>query len=222
MISSLSELASASSLVLPTLLLQIETDERSVYPDVMTWRHEWKLRTLAAQPVLSCIYDFEWLAPDAASEVLAGWLSPRFQNGRRFLPFAQTGAGDAYCLTPIGNGSLGIAIVWHDREKSQVTAASFDDFVYESLVLSAVDFSDLIDDGFTRDEAMQCVVANISYVKPFLSEGHQIGLEHILHSAELEATAEGMISENVGHAALARLPQLEEPTFVVVPRWECE
>lgn len=69
---------------------------------------------------------------------------------------------------------------------------------------------------------MQCVVANISYVKPFLSESHQIGLEHILHSAKSEATVEGMIADSAGHAALARLPQLEEPPFVVVPRWECE
>lgn len=222
MVNSLSELSDATGLELPMLLLQIEVDGRSVYPDVTIWRDQWRSLTLAAHPVLSCVHDFEWLAPCAASNMAADWLNPRFQNGRKFLPFAQTGAGDAYCLTPMANGSVGVAIVWHDREKSHVETASFEDFVYTSLVSSAVDFSHLIDEGLSTDEATQCVLANIAYLKPLLSERYRIGVERMLGDAKSELTRSGMIGKDAGHAALVLVTKVDKRPFVVVSQWECE
>lgn len=222
MTRSLSQWADANGFVLPPLLRQLDADGRCAYPDPATWRSQWRSRTLAAQPALSCVYDMEWLDSDAASETVAEWLNPRFQNGRRFLPFAQTGAGDAYCLTPAGNGDLGVALVWHDLAESRLTAASFEDFVYESLVLSAGDFSHLTEDGFTREEAGQCVAANISYLKPFLSERYRAGLDALLQGGNPQAPADGMITLEAQQTALGVLAEISEAPFSVVARWECE
>lgn len=218
---SLSLLADTHGFALPPLLRQLEADGRSSYPDLEIWRSQWRALTLAAQPALSCVYDLEWTNAESAAKTIAEWLNPEYQHGRRFLPFAQTGAGDAYCLTPAANGDLGVVLVWHDSAESEFTAASFEDFAYESLVLSAAEFSHLTDEGFTREEARQCVLANVAYLKPLLSQKYQTGLERLLADGNPDALADGMITADAEEAALALMPQVDPAPFAVLARWEC-
>lgn len=222
--NTFSALADAGGIALPATLRQlIDAGWTGYGADIEAWRADWKARTLAAQPVLSCVYDLEWIDAKQAGEFIGEWLNPAFQHGRRFLPFAQTGAGDAYCLTPLANGGAGVALVWHDRGSSRIEAASFDAFVYEALVRSAADFSHLIDDDFSPAEAVQCVAANIAALKGYLPEAMKAGLECMLADAlpepnEKEAV---MIGEETAQAALALLPEVEDAAFAVVARWEC-
>ncbi|WP_416048767.1 SMI1/KNR4 family protein [Cupriavidus basilensis] len=219
-----SALADASGITLPAMLRQLIDTGRTGYgADIEVWRTDWKASTLAAQPVLSCVYDLEWIDAKQAGESIAKWLNPAFQHGRRFLPFAQTGAGDAYCLTPLANGDIGVALVWHDRGTSRIEAVSFAAFVYEALVCSAADFSHLLDDDYSPAEAVQCVAANIEALRGYLPEAMRAGLARVLADAlpGPDDEAAKMISDETTQAVLALLPEVEDEAFAVVARWEC-
>src|SRR6478735_4169535 len=87
-------LAQAHGIPLPALLRHlIEAGLADYGADVKAWVADWRANKLAAQPALSCIDDFEWIKADEAAETIDEWLNPAYQHGRRFLPFAQTGAG---------------------------------------------------------------------------------------------------------------------------------
>lgn len=225
-------LAQTTGIALPDLLQRLLADGLADYgTDVRDWVADWKTHTLAAQPVLSCVYDFEWITAADAQENITDWLNPAYQQGRRFLPFAQTGAGDLYCLTPLspmtaadeGAGDIGVALVWHDDDTSAISAASFDAFVFAALVHSATDVSHLTDEGFSAAEAMQCVLTNIQALAPLLPPAMQAPLEHVAQriTAGEEAAGDALISASTAQAALALLPAVADAPFPVRARWEC-
>lgn len=219
-----SELALISDIALPPLLKQLIDAGLADYgPDVKAWAADWKSHTLAARPVLSCVYDFEWIDAADAQENIDEWLNPGFQHGRRFLPFAQTGAGDLYCLTPLAGGETGVALVWHDRDASRIDAASFDAFVFSALIDSASDVSHLTDDGLSMAEAVQCLDANIRALAPMLPQPMQAQLEHIRQwvLSGADAEGDGRVPDAVAQTALGLLPVPQDPPFEIVPRWEC-
>ncbi|MEN5162442.1 SMI1/KNR4 family protein [Achromobacter kerstersii] len=218
-------LAQAHGIPLPALLRHlIEAGLADYGADVKAWVADWRANKLAAQPALSCIDDFEWIKADEAAETIDEWLNPAYQHGRRFLPFAQTGAGDAYCLTPLSNGGVGVALVWHDADTSKIEAVSFDVFAYEAVVRSAGDASHLIDDGFSRAEAAQCVAANLRAVAPSLPQDLRAeldGIARLLTGSDGQADGPALVPAAAVDAALARVPAVQDAPFVVVARWEC-
>lgn len=230
--TSFAALAQTTDIALPDLLQRLLADGLADYgTDVRDWVADWKTHTLAARPVLSCVYDFEWISAADAQESITEWLNPAYQQGRRFLPFAQTGAGDLYCLTPLSAmtaadesaGDIGVALVWHDDDTSAISAASFDAFVFDALVRSATDVSHLTDEGFSAAEAMQCVLTNIQSLAPLLPPAMQAPLEHIAQriTAGDEAAGDALISASTAQAALALLPAVADAPFPVLARWEC-
>jgi len=215
------ELAEDCGIALPAMLRQlIEAGHTSYGDDIRAWQADWKGRTLAAQPVLSCMDDLEWIDAAQARETAEEWLNPGYQHGRRFLPFAESGAGDAYCLTPTASGGLGVALVWHDSDDSRVEWASFEAFVYDALVRSASDPSHLIEDGFTPAEAAACIKANVQILKGHLPQAMQAELDRLLAEAGTQASP-AWVGQDAANAALALLPTVAEAPFAVVPRWEC-
>lgn len=218
-------LAQAHGIPLPALLRHlIEAGLADYGADVKAWVAGWKANTLAAQPALSCIDDFEWIKADEAAETIDEWLNPAYQHGRRFLPFAQTGAGDMFCLTPLSNGGVGVALVWHDDDTSKVEAVSFDVFAYEAVVRSAADASHLIDEKFSRAEAAQCVAANLRAVAPLLPQDLRAeldGIAQLLAGSDGQADGPALIPDAAVNAALARVPAVQDAPFAVVARWEC-
>lgn len=236
--TSFAALAQTTGIALPDLLQRLLADGLADYgTDVRDWVADWKTHTLAARPVLSCVYDFEWISAADAQESITEWLNPTYQQGRRFLPFAQTGAGDLYCLTPLAPstpsmpmtaadesaGHFGVALVWHDDDNSAISAASFDAFVFDALVRSATDVSHLTDEGFSAAEAMQCVLTNIQALAPLLPPAMQAPLAHIAQriTAGDEAAGDALISASTAQTALALLPAVPDARFPVLARWEC-
>lgn len=90
---------------------------------------------------MALVYDFEWITPEDSQRIIDEWLNPAAQHGNRFFPFAESGAGDAYCLVKLADGREGVAMVWHDDDTSEIAHASFDDFVVAMHLTSYADLS---------------------------------------------------------------------------------
>lgn len=118
-------LSTQTGIALPPLLKEFLASGKTHYgPD---WADTWRQRCLQDPPLFMSWQDFEWIDAEASREVIEGWLHPGAQNGRSFLPFAQSGAGDAWCLTPLDTHGVGVALVLHDDEASSVAHACFDE-----------------------------------------------------------------------------------------------
>jgi hypothetical protein len=201
---------------LPSALIRLLADRRTSYGnDLNDWKLHWRSYMLKAQPILSCVYDLEWISPEKASQIVENWLNPTYQNGRWFLPFAQTGAGDAYCLTPTAAGEIGVGLIWHDQATGAIESASFESFVFTKLVECAVDLDHLLDD-FSPEEARQMLIANVEMMASYLAEDLNEALQVLI--AQVTAL-ESM--PDAAQTALGVLPAFEQERFSIVPRWEC-
>ena len=226
--ATFAELAEDCGVALPAMLNQLIDAGGTRYgEDIAAWRADWKGNTLAARPVLSCMDDLEWIDAQEARETAEEWLNPGYQHGRRFLPFAQSGAGDAYCLTPTADGGVGVALIWHDSGDARVDWPSFEAFVFDALVRSAADVGHLVEEGFTPAEAAACVTANVGALAGYLPPAMQAALHRLMADAPAvpaDVSADGSaawIDEASAKAALALLPPVHDMPFEVVPRWEC-
>ncbi|SDY05898.1 hypothetical protein [Lysobacter enzymogenes] len=217
-------LAAHCGIALPPMLARLLADGCTRYgASREDWQANWREYTLRAQPLLSSVYDFEWIDAAQAARIAEEWLHPRFQDGRAFLPFAISGAGDAYCLMRTAAGeAAGAGMIWHDRGDSAMEAASFEQFVFARLVESALDFEHLLDD-FSPAQARDCVLADFAAAAGYLPEAAANALRALAAAAEpVEDDSTGMIDEDVAERALSVYPAFESARFAVVPRWECE
>ena len=88
-------LAEQTGLPLPPLLAQLLASGQTDYgPD---WPATWRERSLQGSPAFISWEDFEWQRAEDARTTISDWLNPEDQDGRRFLPFGESGAGDAFC-----------------------------------------------------------------------------------------------------------------------------
>lgn len=216
-------LAETAGIALPAELRRLLADAKTRYGNSREdWSKGWRQYTLSAQPALSCAYDFEWIDAQQARDVMEEWLNPAYQGGRRFLPFAQSGAGDAYCLTPLQDGQIGVALVWHDRESSEVENLSFAGFAYRLLVESAQDIEHLLDDDFAFDDVRQCVIANLLLMQDYLPEPFAAGLkQQVAQVSQADENPQALITEEQARDALAVVPEPVAEQFLVTARWEC-
>ena len=221
--SDFERLAETAGIALPAELRRLLAEGRTRYGNSREdWSKGWREYTLSAQPALSCAYDFEWIDGQQAGDVIEEWLDPAYQDGRRFLPFAQSGAGDAYCLTPLQDGQVGVALVWHDRESSEVENLSFAGFAYRLLVESAQDIEHLLDDDWAFDDARHCVIANLQLMENCLPEPFKAGLKQLVAQVQqAHANPHALITAEQARVALAVVPEPVAERFSVTARWEC-
>jgi hypothetical protein len=76
----------------------------------------------------------------------------------RFIPFAQTGAGDHYCFFASGqhDGDMPIVLLWHDQNEAQYLAKNLQDFVFHMLLNSMADqdtYNEVSDEAFREQLA---------------------------------------------------------------------
>jgi hypothetical protein len=222
-------LASEVDLALPCLLQSLLKTEQTIYgPDFeITW-HDKSLH--GKIPFISW-FDFEWISASDARIVVKEWLNPEYQNGKIFLPFAQSGAGDAYCIMPIDKKSVGVALVWHNDDTSQISYKSFDNFVAIHFLKTFANLDHFSDDDFCKEEILQCVKSDVNAVTEMMN----VELRNYLRSfcelpLSLREFRYGPKSKPQNVLALISQEQLEielakfQPTnlapFSVVPRWE--
>ncbi len=225
---SFGTLAAETGITLPSLLQNLLETGRTVYGT--DW--SWKDRMLRGAAPFASWYDFEWLEARAAQDEIERWLNPRAQHERVFLPFAQSGAGDAYCLMPLDEQSVGVALIWHDDESSRIAYRSFEDFVVARYLETFADLSHLERD-FTEDEIHKCISADVSFVSEWMSEP----LRNYLRAfCELPLTQRAfrrgprshpqqvpsLISQTQLESELEKLPPTHTAPFPVVAAWELD
>lgn len=215
-------------IALPSLLQKLLASGKTLYgPE---WGATWRERMLGGAAPLSSWYDFEWIDAEDARQNIVQWLNPAAQNGKKFLPFAQTGAGDVYCLMPIDEQSIGVALIWHDDDTSKISYSSFDDFVIEQFLES---FSDLDHhtDQFSEEEILQCIQSDVFFVTELMSEQHQNYLrgfcklplmqrEYRQGPKSRPQNVLSLISQEQFMAETAKWTCPTMATFPIVARWE--
>lgn len=220
-------LSTQTGIALPPLLKEFLASGKIHYgPD---WADTWRQRCLQDPPLFMSWQDFEWIDAEASREIIEGWLNPSAQNGRRFLPFAQSGAGDAWCLTPLDTHGVGVALVLHDDEASSVAHACFDDFVGAGFLQAFADLSDQLDE-LSEPEALQLLRADVAQTTRFMTQ--ELGgylQDFCRRPLEIRPWRDGprarvrqvasLISQDELAAELDRLPAVDL-SFPVVARWE--
>ena len=216
-----------TGIALPPLLSDLLASGKTVYgPD---WAATWRQRCLQDPPLFMSWQDFEWIDAEASREIIEGWLHPGAQNGRSFLPFAQSGAGDAWCLTPLDTHGVGVALVLHDDEASSLSHACFDDFVCAGFLQAFADLSDQLDE-FSEPEALQLLRADVAQTTRFMTQELGAYLQDFCRRPlEIRPWRDGprarvrqvasLISQDELAAELDRLPAVDL-SFPVVARWE--
>lgn len=165
LLDSFQSLSADTGIALPGLLQKLLATGNTVYG--ANW--SWKTRSLSGEAPFASWYDFEWIDAADARDAIERWLNPGAQDGRVFLPFAQSGAGDAYCLMPLDAQTVGVALIWHDDDSSRIGYRSFEDFVVARYLETFADLSHLEGD-FSTEEIHQCVSADVSAVSEWLPE----------------------------------------------------
>ena len=222
-------LAEEVGVVLPALLRALIASGRTHYGS--EWPAHWRERLLQAPPALASCFDFEWIDIEAAQREVDDWLNPQLQSGRRFLPFAQTGAGDCYCLMPLESGGCGVALVWHDRDEAVIGYRSFSGFVCVQYLSAFADLGHLLEDGCSETEALQVLRLDVGLTASMLSVEEQEHLQGFLERPPAQRwVSDGrctpprqvlsLISESESADEAARYTLPSAPRFKVVPSWE--
>lgn len=149
MSESFDALSASTGIALPATLRRLIDSGAASYDD-------------PERTAMAALYDFEWLSAQEAQQVIAGWLNPVKQNGNLFLPFARSGAGDAYCLVRLRGGEEGVCMVWHDADTSALHYASFDQFVVGEYLNVFAELDLLDDDDGDPVALLRADVARVS------------------------------------------------------------
>jgi hypothetical protein len=228
MIDAFLHCAERTGFVLPSSLQALYRDGRTVYgPE---WPATWRQRMLEDPPALVSVYDFEWNDANDIDTVIDGWLHPQHQHGRRFFPFGQSGAGDQYCLTPLADGQLGVALVWHDQEESRIAYPDFDAFIAAQYIATMADLGHLLDHDFTAEEAHRCLLADVRNTSPYLPQARHATLQSLAlgelrerpyrYGPKRMEAALSLIAQDEEERALQDLCIADPPSFPVVARWK--
>ncbi len=231
-LQALDALAADTGIALPPLLRHLVAGDATAYgPD---WASTWRERCLSTPPPLISCSDFEWLDGQGVRTTAGEWLNPAFQNGQRLVPFAETGAGDAWCLVPL-EGALepGVALVLHDSDASEVGYRSFQDFACVQLLQALADLSDWTgEDSFTAEQACQVVRTDVDQVAAGMDAATGNWLRSLSRAQpRLSEVRDGprmparsvlsLVSQEALQHALGRFVRPDFPPLAITARWEC-
>ena len=233
-LQALEAVSMATGIALPPLLRHLVANDATVYgPD---WASTWRERCLSGTPppLVSC-YEVEWLDAAGIHTAATEWLSPAFQQGQRFVPFADNGSGDTWCLVPLaGTPEPGVALVQHDSDASEVAYGSLADFACAQLLLALADLSHWVEDGegFSAEEACQVVRTDVARVAAgldaatgrwlcALSQAQPEWREVCPGPRARPRTVLSLLPDAALQEALGRFSPPAVPALSITARWEC-
>ena len=225
-------ISAETQIPLPPMLKDLLASGATEYgPD---WQSTYRERILNNPPAFINFGDFEWIDAETARLEIKSWLIPQVQGGRRFLPFAQSGAGDMYCLMPYeapdGQQLLGVSLVWHDSDSSQIDHASFRDFVCSHYLEAFADLNELVG-NYSIEGALQAIRADVSQATRFMSDADREYLESFCRPELLQQrpfqsgprrppeACWSLLSEEQLRVEVQKLPS-PDITFDVIAPWE--
>lgn len=221
-------LAARTTIALPPLLRDLLQAGRTAYgPD---WSSRWHARYLEDPPALVTCPDLEWIDGATSRGLIDEWLNPQLQGGRSFLPFAQSGAGDAFCLMPLADGAPGVALIRHDASTSEIRYRSFSDFVCVQF-LRAFSGLDHLQDDFSEQQVLQAVHEDVAQVGKFMEqERRDYLLSFCRHTPSRRPCRDGpkagprttlsLISQAQLEAELLNFPSPGNGPFPIAAPWE--
>ncbi|MFB9077306.1 SMI1/KNR4 family protein [Flavobacterium procerum] len=135
-------------------------------------------------PLLLHSYDFELLNLKSVNEEIADISDPddyrQINPEFKFIPFAQSGAGDHYCffLNEEQNGDIPVVYIWHDSNEANYLAKNLQDFIFR-MILTDMANQDLYNE--VSDEEFRSNIESVFKThKKYLTEQQNQILEQIL------------------------------------------
>jgi len=144
-------------------------------------------------PLLMLANEYEQMSfEDIQSEMQSFRNSDDYRQcyqGLKFVPFAQSGAGDLYCfyLNEQEGDNIPIVYVWHDMNQVDYRAKNLQDFIFMTLidrVFDKEDFNDLL----TTDFEESCVKTLKSHAK-YLSSEQVDAIELVFYKEFIEKSS---------------------------------
>ncbi|MCC7599443.1 SMI1/KNR4 family protein [Janthinobacterium sp. FW305-129] len=170
---TLSEIEQQHGFTYPPLYRQLERDGMLAVGEYGPDWYKLMFPTLKDKPTLLLhADDFELLnikaVAEAAATLLDGDDYRQIDPAFRFIPFAQTGAGDHYCFFASGeqDGELPIVLLWHDENEAQYLAKNLQDFLFHMLLNSMADqdtYNDVSDEEF-REQLEKTLLTHARYL----------------------------------------------------------
>ncbi|MBA0287286.1 hypothetical protein D7Y26_22490 [Stenotrophomonas maltophilia] len=147
--SMLADLEQASGQTFPPLFRQLVEGNRFSWGEQgPNWYRTVFPQVQPQPPVLLYANDYEPIEP---SELRAAWedltaedhYNP-LRDDLKLLPFARTGAGDHYCFwtNAPGSSESPVLLVWHDDDRADLLAASFQDFLFRKMAEAVVELEE--------------------------------------------------------------------------------
>ncbi|PHV14872.1 SMI1/KNR4 family protein [Janthinobacterium sp. BJB303] len=170
---TLSEIERQHGCTYPALYRQLERDGMLAVGEYGPDWYKLVYPTLKDKPTLLLhADDFELLnikAVAEAADILRDaddyrQIDPAF----RFIPFAQTGAGDHYCFfaSDQQDGEMPVVLLWHDQNAAQYLAKNLQDFIFLMLLNSMADqdtYNDVSDEEF-RQQLEKTLLTHARYL----------------------------------------------------------
>lgn len=160
---TLAEIEQQHSFTYPALYRQLERDGMLAVGEYGPDWYKLVYPTLTERPTLLLhADDFELLSVKAVAAAMEELADPddyrQIDPALRFIPFAQTGAGDHYCFFASGqhDGEMPIVLLWHDQSEAQYLAKNLQDFLFHMLLNSMADqdtYNDVGDEQFREQLA---------------------------------------------------------------------
>ncbi|MCM2569077.1 SMI1/KNR4 family protein [Janthinobacterium kumbetense] len=160
---TLAEIEQQYSFTYPALYRQLDRDGMLAVGEYGPDWYKLVYPTLTERPTLLLhADDFELLSVKAAAAAMEELADPddyrQIDPAFRFIPFAQTGAGDHYCFFASGqqDGDMPVVLLWHDQDEAQYLAKNLQDFLFHMLLNSMADqdtYNDVSDDEFKEQLA---------------------------------------------------------------------
>ncbi|HHA2550871.1 SMI1/KNR4 family protein [Stenotrophomonas maltophilia] len=162
----------------------------------------------ADPPVLLYAQDYEPLEDDELLEAWQELTAEDHYNPLRtdlqLLPFARTGGGDSYCFwsNAPGFAEPPVVLVWHDDDRADVLAASYQDFLFRKMVEAVADYQGpytLLSHGELASNLRRWLQSH----QPFLRDDQYAALQRLF--ARVDDIAEGNISDEDAQAIVAEV-----------------
>lgn len=105
-------------------------------------------------------YDFELLNLKSTAEEIEAFADPddyrQINPEFKFIPFAQSGAGDHYCffLNEEKDGDIPVVYVWHDSNEVNYLAKNLQDFMFKMILTDMANqdlYNEVSDEEFRND-----------------------------------------------------------------------
>ncbi|MDN2715046.1 SMI1/KNR4 family protein [Janthinobacterium sp. SUN120] len=160
---TLAEIEQQHGFTYPALYRQLDRDGMLAVGEYGPDWYKLVYPTLTERPTLLLhADDFELLSVKAAAAAMEELADPddyrQIDPAFRFIPFAQTGAGDHYCFFASGqqDGDMPVVLLWHDQDEAQYLAKNLQDFIFHMLLNSMADqdtYNDVSDGEFKEQLA---------------------------------------------------------------------